>query len=150
MFLLINYQCFLHAFLEHTQNSLEYLIQNMNHLVTQTYHCMLELIIYQWDLSIKTCDSEVLLLSEFINMISIFMIVLIWLCYCILIFLPDTKNKQFVSFNLINFQNYYLLWLVQELLVIFEAFFLEVNILSLIPSVIWFFASFFASDAIKE
>ena len=37
-------------------------------------------------------------------------------------FLIDTTNKQFVWFHLINFLNYYLPLLVQELLVIFTAF----------------------------
>ena len=37
----------------------------------------------------------------------------------------DTKKKEFVSFNSINFLNYYMLLLVQEQLVMFEAFFLK-------------------------
>ena len=52
------------------------------------------------------------------------------LLYTFLFILIDTKNKQFVLFHLINFLSYCRLLLVQELLVIFEAF-VCVNILSL-------------------
>ena len=52
------------------------------------------------------------------------------LLYTFLLILIDTKNKQFVLFHLINFLSYCRLLLVQELLVIFEAF-ACVNILSL-------------------
>ena len=39
----MDYQYFLHAFLKYTQNSLEYLKQNMIHLEIQIYHTMLEM-----------------------------------------------------------------------------------------------------------
>ena len=68
----MDYQYFLHAFLKYTENNLEYLIQNINHLVIQIYHSMLVMI--PVNLSIKTCGSEVSLFPEFINIVSIFII----------------------------------------------------------------------------
>ena len=76
--------------------------------------------------SIKSCGSEFLLFSEVINIVSIVYswIDLIMLLYTFLVifFLIDTKSKQFVSSHSTNFLNYHLLLLVQELLVISEAF----------------------------
>ena len=40
----MDYQSFHYVFLKYTQNSLEYLIQNMNHKVIQIYHFMLKLL----------------------------------------------------------------------------------------------------------
>ena len=57
----------------------------------------------------------------------------------------DTKKKEFVSFNSINFLNYYMLLLVQELLVIFEAFFLKLILKSSLS-----FSLYLASDSKKE
>ena len=39
----MDYQYFLHAFLKYTENSLEYLIHNMTHLVIQVNHSVFEL-----------------------------------------------------------------------------------------------------------
>ena len=86
------YQYFLYAFLKYVQNNLAYLIQNMIHPLIRIYHSILVLIfqIYCYcmsflcfsmspllksnlsvNLSIKTCGSEVLLFSEFTNIVSI-------------------------------------------------------------------------------
>ena len=62
----------------------------------------------------KTCGLGVLLFSQFMNIMSIFIYRYIWLCYCILFewFVSiDTNNKQFVWFRLINFLNHYQLLL---------------------------------------
>ena len=45
MFLLMDYQSFHYVFFKCTQNSPEYLLQNMIHLVIQIYHSMVELIL---------------------------------------------------------------------------------------------------------
>ena len=84
-------------------------------------------------LSVTTCGSEVLLFSEFVKIVSIFItecnfiecyfIVLIWLCdFIVFLVISFEWYKQFVWFHLINYLSYCLFSLVQELLTIFELF----------------------------
>ena len=77
-------------------------------------------------LSISLCGSEDLLFSECMNTVSILYCVYIefitLFCTFLSIILLHSKNKQCAEFRLVSFQIYYLLLLVQVLLVIFEAF----------------------------
>ena len=102
-----------------------------------TYLSLLFKFILSERLSNSLWGSDVLLFSEFINIVSILFynfIEFIILLYTFLVTsfseykeymisqVIDTKSILFVWFHLVSFQMYYLLLLVPELLVIFEAF----------------------------
>ena len=77
-------------------------------------------------LSNSLWGSDTLLLAEFMNTLSILYYNLIILCIIMYLFsnffLFDTKTMWFFRFQLVSFRMYYLLFFVQELLAIFEAF----------------------------
>ena len=77
--------------------------------------------------------SDVLLFSEFINIVSTldytFIETIILLYTFLVLFLLDTKNILFDVIHLVGLQVCYQLFLVQVLLVIFERIWLGVNIL---------------------
>ena len=101
-------------------------VSHMPRLDKATYSSLFSSLFYLKDWVIVYEDHNVLPYSEFLNIVSIlfynFIELIMLLCTFQYFILLDANNILFYGFHLVSLQTYYLLLVVQVLLVILDAF----------------------------